>query len=168
MTGFGVVIFTSILSFISLFFVAIFAAAAVYSLISYVFQGISIMCMGKNRGYKTAFTAWIPFYNKYVLGKIAGNPIIGGIAGMLSFVSICSGVLFICKEWAEIVVFAVFVISLMTTFILDAVIAHNIYTSRTNRYGDVLSVLHVLSFGLLRLIFLFARRNKKEQVPASI
>lgn len=50
MTGFGVVIFTSILSFISLFFVAIFAAAAVYSLISYVFQGISIMCMGKNRG----------------------------------------------------------------------------------------------------------------------
>lgn len=72
------------------------------------------------------------------------------------------------KEWAGIVVFAVFVISLMTTFILDAVIAHNIYTSRTNRYGDVLSVLHVLSFGLLRLIFLFARRNKKEQVPASI
>ena len=138
MTGFGVVIFTSILPFISLFFVAIFAAAAVYSLISYVFQGISIMCMGKNRGYKTAFTAWNPFYNKYVLGKIAGNPIIGGIAGMLSFVSICSGVLFICKEWAGIVVFAVFVISLMTTFILDAVIV------------------------------LFARRNKKEQVPASI
>ena len=168
MTGFGVVIFTSILSFISLFFVAIFAAAAVYSLISYVFQGISIMCMGKNRGYKTAFTAWIPFYNKYVLGKIAGNPIIGGIAGMLSFVSICSGVLFICKEWAGIVVFAVFVISLMTTFILDAVIAHNIYKSRSEQHGELLTAFHILSLGLLRPIFLFARRNKKEQVPASI
>ena len=60
------------------------------------------------------------------------------------------------------------IISLMTTFILNAVIAHNIYTSRTNRYGDVLSVLHVLSFGLLRPIFLFALRNKKEQKFASI
>lgn len=132
------------------------------------FKAFQLCVLAKTGGYKTAFTAWILFYNKYVLGKIAGNPIIGGIAGMLSFVSICSGVLFICKEWAGIVVFAVFVISLMTTFILDAVIAHNIYKSRSEQHGELLTAFHILSLGLLRPIFLFARRNKKEQAPASI
>ena len=59
------------------------------------------------------------------------------------------------------------IISLMTTFILDAVIAHNIYKSRSEQHGELLTAFHILSLGLLRPIFLFALRNKKEQVPAS-
>ena len=52
------------------------------------------MCMSKNMGYKNTFTAWIPFYNKYLLGSIAGNKIMGIISGILSFVSICLGIYF--------------------------------------------------------------------------
>ena len=61
MGGFSVVVLMSILSFIYLFFIAIFVAVVLYIIMSYTFQGISIMCMSKNMGYKNAFTAWIPF-----------------------------------------------------------------------------------------------------------
>lgn len=168
MAGFGVVIFTGILSFISLFFIAICAAAVVYILFSYIFQGISIMCMGKHKGYKVAFTAWIPFYRQYLLGKIAGNKIIGGISGILSFASVCLGTCFCMFQKAGIALLAAFVISSMAAFILDAIIAHNIYRSRSSKYGELLTVFHILSFGLLKPIFLFAHRNKPEQEPANI
>ena len=39
---------------------------------TYVFESIAIMEMSKNLEYKAVGTAWIPFYNKYLLGKIVG------------------------------------------------------------------------------------------------
>ena len=88
MGGFSVVVLMSMISFIYLFFIAIFVAVVLYIIISYTFQGISIMCMSKNMEYNNTFTAWIPFYNKYLLGKIAGNKIMGVMSGVLSFISI--------------------------------------------------------------------------------
>ena len=161
MGGFSVVVLMSILSFIYLFFIAIFVAVVLYIIMSYTFQGISIMCMSKNMGYKNAFTAWIPFYNKYLLGKIVGNKIMGGISGILSFLSICLGARFFINIELEIVLFIILVISLIITFILDTIIAHRIYKSRANKYGDILTVFNILSLGLLRPIFLFIIRNKK-------
>lgn len=163
MGGFSVVVLMSILSFIYLFFIAIFVAVVLYIIMSYTFQGISIMCMCKNMGYKNTFTAWIPFYNKYLLGKIAGNKIMGGISCILSFIAICLGTRFYINKELEIVLFIILVISLIITFILDTMIAHRIYKSRVNKYGDILTVFNVLSLGLLRPIFLFIIRNKKEQ-----
>ena len=113
--------------------------------------------------YKNTFTAWIPFYNKYLLGKIAGNKIMGGISCILSFIAICLGTRFYINKELEIVLFIILVISLIITFILDTMIAHRIYKSRANKYGDILTVFNILSLGLLRPIFLFIIRNKKEQ-----
>ena len=163
MGGFSVAVLMSILSFIYLFFIAIFVAIVLYIIMSYTFQGISIMCMSKNMGYKNIFTAWIPFYNKYLLGKIAGNKIMGGISGVLSFISICLGTSFYINKELEIVLFIILAISLTIAFILDTIIAHKIYKSRANKYGDILTVFNILSLGLLRPIFLFIIRNKKEQ-----
>ena len=162
MGGFSVVVLMSILSFIYLFFIAIFVAVVLYIIMSYTFQGISIMCMSKNMGYKNAFTAWIPFYNKYLLGKIVGNKIMGGISGILSFLSICLGARFFINKELEIVLFIILVISLIITFILDTIIAHRIYKSRAQiqRY---INCINILSLGLLRPIFIFITRNKNEQ-----
>ena len=163
MGGFSVIVLMSILSFIYLFFIAIFVAVVLYIIMSYTFQGISIMGMCKNMGYKNTFTAWIPFYNKYLLGKIAGNKIMGGISCILSFITICLGTRFYINKELEIVLFIILIINLIITFILDTMIAHRIYKSRTNKYGDILTVFNILSLGLLRPIFLFIIRNKKEQ-----
>ena len=118
------------------------------------------MCLSKNMGYKNTFTAWIPFYNKYLLGSIAGNKIMGIISGILSFVSICLGIYFYIHKELEIVLFIILIISLIITFVLDTIISHKIYISHTNKYGDILTIFNILSFGLLRPIFLFMVRNK--------
>lgn len=85
----------------------------------------------------------------------------GGISGILSFLSICLGARFFINKELEIVLFIILVISLIITFILDTIIAHRIYKSRANKYGDILTVFNILSLGLLRPIFLFIIRNKK-------
>ena len=162
MGGFSVVVLMSMISFIYLFFIAIFVAVVLYIIISYTFQGISIMCMSKNMGYKNTFTAWIPFYNKYLLGKIAGNKIMGVISGVLSFISIFLGICFYINKELKIVLFIILTISLIITFILDTMITHRIYKSHAKKYGDILTVFNILSLGLLRPIFLFIVRNKKE------
>lgn len=89
MGGFGIAILFSLFSFIYLFFVAIAIGVILYLLYSYVFQSIASMCMLKNIGYAYPFTAWIPFYHKYLLGKIVNKQILGAISGVLSFISIC-------------------------------------------------------------------------------
>ena len=162
MGGFSVVVLKSMISFIYLFFIAIFVAVVLYIIMSYTFQGISIMCMSKNMGYKNTFTAWIPFYNKYLLGKIAGNKIMGVISGVLSFISIFLGICFYINKELKIVLFIILTISLIITFILDTMITHRIYKSRAKKYGDILTVFNILSLGLLRPIFLFIVRNKKK------
>ena len=164
MGGLSVIVLMNILLFLYLFFITIFVAIILYTIISYTFEGISIMCMSKNMGYKNTFTAWIPFYNKYLLGSIAGNKIMGILSGVLSFVSICLGIYFYIHKELEIVLFIMLIISLIITFILDTIISHKIYISHTNKYGDVLTIFNILSFGLLRPIFLFIVRNGEEKI----
>ena len=164
MAGFSIAIFMSIFYFMYLFFIAIFVAIILYLIISYTFEGISIMCMGKKLKYKNIFTAWIPFYNKYVLGKISGNKVIGMVSCVLSFISILLSIRFYIHHELEIVLFIILVISLIVTFILDTVISHKIYKARTNKYGDILTIFNILSFGILRPIFLFVLRNKPIKV----
>lgn len=159
MGGFSVVVFMSILSFIFLFLIAIFAVIVLYTIISYIFESISIMCMSKNKGNKNSFIAWIPFYNKYVLGKIVDNKVIGGILGILTFLSNMLCIYFYIHNELEIVLFVILIIFLIVSFILDLILAHRIYKS-SSKYADVLTIFSILSLGLLRPIFLFALRNK--------
>ena len=139
MAGFSISILMSIFCFMYLFIIAIFVAIILYLIISYTFEGISIMCMGKKLKYKNIFTAWIPFYNKYVLGKISGNKVIGMVSCVLSFISILLIIRFYIHYELEIVLFIILVISLVVTFILDTIISHKIYKARTNKYGDILT-----------------------------
>lgn len=137
MGGFGIAILFSLFSFIYLFFVAIAIGVILYLLYSYVFQSIASMCMLKNIGYAYPFTAWIPFYHKYLLGKIANKQILGAISGVL---------------------FSILTISFMTTLIIETIIAHQIYKTHT-KYADIFTIFTILSFGILKPIFLFSIRN---------
>lgn len=122
MGGFGIAILFSLFSFVYLFFVAIAISVILYLLYSYVFQSIASMCMLKNIGYAYPFTAWIPFYHKYLLGKIANKQILG----VLSFISICLCVHFYIHLDFDSVLFSILTISFMTTLIIETIIAHQI------------------------------------------
>ena len=65
------------LSAMYVFFIAVIAVLIIYFAVSYVFESIAAMGMCKNLYYKHSGTAWIPFYNKYLFGKIAGNKALG-------------------------------------------------------------------------------------------
>ena len=166
MAGFGVLIVSGILSAIFLFFIAVFAAAAAYIMASYVLEGFSIACMRKKAGDAHTFPAWIPFYSKYLLGKLADRRVMGAVSALLTLLSVCLCIYFyVCRE-LNTLLFILLLMALLAVFILDTLIAHRIYKSRS-KYGDILTVFTVLSLGLLRPVFLFAVRNRAaESVPA--
>lgn len=167
MAGFGVLIVSGVLSAIFLFFIAVFAAAAAYIMASYVLEGFSIACMRKKAGDAHTFPAWIPFYSKYLLGKLADRRVMGAVSALLTLLSVCLCVYFyVCRE-LNTLWFILLLMALLAVFILDTLIAHRIYKSRAGKYGDILTVFTVLSLGLLRPVFLFAVRNRAaESVPA--
>ena len=138
------------------FFIVILAAIVLYCLISYIFESIAIMRLsGKN-----AAAAWIPFYNRYLLGKIADNRVMGGIAGVLAAVSFCLGISLLIPWEGEPLVLPLLVACLTATFILDTIVAHLLYTRYSEKYGDLFTIFTALTLGLLRPFFLFAIRNK--------
>ena len=72
MGGISVMLLMGMLSAMYVFFIAVIAVLIIYFAVSYVFESIAAMGMCKNLYYKHSGIAWIPFYNKYLLGKIAG------------------------------------------------------------------------------------------------
>lgn len=99
-----------------------------------------------------------------MLEKISGNKVIEMVSCVLSFISILISIRFYIYYELEKVLFIVLLISLVVTFILDTIISHKIYKARTNKFGDILTIFNILSFGLLRPIFLFALKNKPIKV----
>lgn len=160
MGGISVLFLMSILSFIFAMFLAIFLAIIIYKIAVYFFESVSIMCMCKNLKYKAPFAAWIPFYNKYLLGKIAGNKVLGTILALLNGLIVCSLIGSYTQTQYSTVTFVIFLICSLVSFLFDIIIAHKIYTKSKIKYSDLLTVFSVISIGILRPIFLFMIRNK--------
>lgn len=163
MGGISVLFLMSILSFMFFIFIAIFLAIIIYAMITYIFESISIMSMIKNLQYQETYIAWIPFYNKYLLGEIAGSKKLGIILALFNIVAVCMGLFCYCQIEFNYIAFIMFLICIVVVFILDIVISHKIYIKTVPKYGDILTVLSVLTFGILRPIFLFLVRNKVKE-----
>ena len=155
MGGISVMLLMGMLSAVYVFFIAVIAVLIIYFAVSYVFESIAAMGMCKNLYYKHSGTAWIPFYNKYLLGKIAGNKALGIIEGVLNLSIATVAVLFFCFELE---------IGIIGSFVIDVIIADKIFKNLNIRYSDVLTVVNVLTFGLFRPIILFVFRNKQNTV----
>ena len=68
----------------------------------------------------------------------------------------------------SIFLFGLFLVAYILGFVLDMIPAHKIYKSVTSRYGDILTIVSVLSLGLLRPVILFIIRNKVEHEKMEI
>ena len=88
MGGLSVIFLMSILSFIFLIYISLLVITVIYVIISYIFEGMTITTINKNLNHKHQYTAWIPFYNKYLLGTIAGNKVLGYLTAILNFINI--------------------------------------------------------------------------------
>ena len=95
MGGISVLLLLGILSTIFWFFVAIFVIIAIYLLITYIFESVAISRINKNQKCNATFTAWIPFYNKYLLGKIANLKNQGIVLGIINIIIVIMLYIFI-------------------------------------------------------------------------
>ena len=110
MGGISVILLMGILSAIFYIFLAIFLLIIIYQIMTYIFESIAIMEMSKNLEYKAVGTAWIPFYNKYLLGKIAGHKILGIIVAVLNGITAVSGTYCYIQTQPNPAIFVIFLV----------------------------------------------------------
>lgn len=163
MGGFSILLLISLLYTLFFIFIAIFFIVAAYVSITYVFESIAVSSMLKNKQASYPYRGWIPFYNKYLLGKEGDSDltnILGTISAIMQCVVIFLGIHIYIDGNMYPFLFFLFIIFSLMGFIFDTIIAHKIYKKKGIRYGDIFTVFSVLSFGFLRPIFLFIIRNK--------
>lgn len=161
MGGISVMLLIGMLSAMYVFFIAVIAVLIIYFAVSYVFESIAAMGMCKNLYYKHSGTAW----NKYLLGKIAGNKALGIIEGVLNLSIATVAVLFFFFELEIGIIGLIALLAcVIASFVIDVIISDKIFKNLNIRYSDVLTVVNVLTFGLFRPIILFVFRNKQNTV----
>ncbi len=163
MGGISVLFLSGLILGIYLFIVSMIAIIIFYILVSYIFESLAITSMSKNLKYKNVYTGWIPIYNKYILGRIAGSKPLGITLLITSLISTVTFVsLFILKEPLSVIV-VILLLSVIITFILDIILSHKIFSKYMDKYKDIMTILSILSLGFLRPILLFIIRSKKEK-----
>lgn len=143
-----------ILSTLFLIFVSLFIGILCTYVVGYLFEGFLVSSLLDTKHYR----GWIPFYNKYLLGNITGDHVLGIISSICAFpVLIIGYVLFVMDE-LNYLLFVVFLVVLIIGFIVDHIIAYHFLSQRC-KYASWLVVLSVFSCGFLRPIILFITKN---------
>lgn len=143
-----------ILSTLFLIFVSLFIGILCTYVVGYLFEGFLVSSLLDTKHYR----GWIPFYNKYLLGNITGDHVLGIISSICAFpVLIIGYVLFVMDE-LNYLLFVVFLVILIIGFIVDHIIAYH-FLSKRCIYTSWLIVLSVFSCGFLRPIILFITKN---------
>lgn len=143
-----------ILSTLFLIFVSLFIGILCTYVVGYLFEGFLVSSLLDTKHYR----GWIPFYNKYLLGNITGDHVLGIISSICAFpVLIIGYVLFVMDE-LNYLLFVVFLVILIIGFIVDHIIAYHFLFKRC-KYASWLIVLSVFSCGFLRPIILFITKN---------
>lgn len=143
-----------ILSTLFLIFVSLFIGILCTYVVGYLFEGFLVSSLLDTKHYR----GWIPFYNKYLLGNITGDRVLGIISSICAFpVLIIGYVLFVMDE-LNYLLFVVFLVVLIIGFIVDHIIAYH-FLSKRCKYASWLIVLSVFSCGFLRPIILFITKN---------
>ena len=143
-----------ILSTLFLIFVSLFIGILCTYVVGYLFEGFLVSSLLDTKHYR----GWIPFYNKYLLGNITGDRVLGIISSICAFpVLIIGYVLFVMDE-LNYLLFVMFLVILIIGFIVDHIIAYH-FLSKRCKYASWLIVLSVFSCGFLRPIILFITKD---------
>lgn len=155
MAGISILLLTGVVTTI----IIVLSVIAIYMIVSYVFESIAVMRFRKNLNLKNNAISFIPFYNRYLLGKVTDNKILGAVLALVSILKTITFVLwfFIGKSFA----FELFIILLIVGFVLNVIVASNLY-KMYSKYNVVFTILTIITLGVLRPVFLFALRDSKQ------
>ena len=143
-----------ILSTLFLIFVSLFIGILCTYVVGYLFEGFLVSSLLDTKHYR----GWIPFYNKYLLGNITGDHVLGIISSICAFPILIIGYVLFVMDELNYLLFVVFLVILIIGFIVDHIIAYH-FLSKRCKYASWLIVLSVFSCGFLRPIILFITKN---------
>ena len=135
--------------------------------LSYAFISIGLFEIARKEKIKNGFLAWIPYLNNYVLGRIAFKNKIHSI--LLTILSVCvfvfSSIMIFIKSDAT---YTFAIISFILSIILSvySYFAHYKVFKKYSKSTVLMTVLDVISCGILGPFFIFAIRDndlKEEQ-----
>ena len=136
---------------------------------NYFLESFALYRMCKNNNYTHPALAWIPFYNRIVLGDFADSKKIGYVVcigrvieTIISFIIIYNYEA-IPKDIGNYINDFI-IISSLILFILNIILVHKIMSKTIPKAADLLTVLNVLTFGISKSIVLFALRNNKNLI----
>ena len=154
MGAISVLFLMGILSTLFLIFVSLFIGILFTYVVGYLFEGFLVSSLLDSKTYR----GWIPFYNKYLLGNMTGNHILGIISSICALPVLIIGYVLFAMNELNYCLFAVFLIILIIGFIVDHIIAYHFLSQRC-RYASWLIVLSVITCGFLRPIILFVTKD---------
>ena len=142
------------MSFYALYLFLIFISIF-YLVENYIFE--SLFLYNKTHSKKS----WIPYYSKYLLGKVALEK--EGL--FLMMIEIMGTILFYLSLNVQLgsldtIIFLLFLGCVLLSFIMNIYILHQIIKKVYPKYGDWITVFNVLTLGFFRSISLFLVRNK--------
>ena len=154
MGAISVLFLMGILSTLFLIFVSLFIGILCTYVVGYLFEGFLVSSLLDSKAYR----GWIPFYNKYLLGNITGDHILGIISSICALPVLIIGYVLFAMNELNYCLFVVFLIILIIGFIVDHIIAYHFLSQRC-RYASWLIVLSVVTCGFLRPIILFITKD---------
>lgn len=154
MGAISVLFLMGILSTLFLIFVSLFIGILCTYVVGYLFEGFLVSSLLDSKAYR----GWIPFYNKYLLGNMTGNHILGIISSICALPVLIIGYVLFAMNELNYCLFVVFLIILIIGFIVDHIIAYHFLSQRC-RYASWLIVLSVVTCGFLRPIILFITKD---------
>lgn len=154
MGAISVLFLMGILSTLFLIFVSLFIGILCTYVVGYLFEGFLVSSLLDTKTYR----GWIPFYNKYLLGNMTGNRILGIISSICALPVLIIGYVLFAMDELNYCLFAVFLLILIIGFIVDHIIAYHFLSQRC-KYASWLIVLSVITCGFLRPIILFITKD---------
>ena len=154
MGAISVLFLMGILSTLFLIFVSLFVGILCTYVVGYLFEGFLVSSLLDTKTYR----GWIPFYNKYLLGNMTGDHILGIISSICALPVLIIGYVLFAMNELNYCLFAVFLIILIIGFIVDHIIAYHFLSQRC-KYASWLIVLRVITCGFLRPIILFITKD---------
>ena len=131
----------------------------------YIFNSVGLYKLAKNEENNNAYLACIPYLNRVTEGKIAfGNNLLGitmFVLQLLSVILMCITFFFFFFREDSLMILSILGFILSAIFkIIDFVAHYNIY-SKYSKSAIIMTVLDIVSLGILGPIFLFAIRDNE-------
>lgn len=153
--------------------IMVFLVVALITIFNYFMESFALYRLCKNNDYKNPILAWIPFYNRIILGEFADNKKMGYATFILNIIYWILFFIFIYfidyipegirNAWST----GITVISLVT-YVLNIILVHLIMKKCIPKAADILTVINVFTFGISKAIVLFVLRNNDKLIGQEV